>query len=257
MARTSTLDTIANNLANASTVGFRAERDVFSSVLANAGTESTSPLDSVINSYGIMSGTMVDAKQGVLQKTGNDLDMGIEGPGYFTIQTAGGQLYTRNGSFQISTTGRLVNINGDAVLGDTGQPADYVAARRSIDQRRRHDLFQWRAGGETEDRQFPQGTELSSTGDTNFIAPAGAASGGNRVQRAPGQARSFQRESGGQHDSRWKREMPQHRRLRTHATPRQQSSSCRHRQRGDLGSRQRAIGDHAVGFDQYSAWQKN
>jgi flagellar basal-body rod protein FlgF len=173
MARTSTLDTIANNLANASTAGFRAERDVFSSVLANAGTNSTSPLDSVINSYGIMSGTMVDAKQGVLQKTGNDLDLGIEGPGYFTIQTAGGQLYTRNGSFQISTAGRLVNINGDAVLGDTGQPITLPPGGVSISA----DGTISSNGalvGKLKVVEFPPGTELSNAGDTNYIAPAGA-----------------------------------------------------------------------------------
>src|ERR1700742_5186073 len=159
-ARTATLDTIANNLANASTAGFRAQRDVFSSVLANAGTASTSPLDPVINSYGILSGTMVDVKQGALQKTGNDLDLAIEGKGYFTVQTADGQQYTRNGEFQISSKGQLVNSTGDAVLGDTNLPitlppgAVSISADGTISSN-------GAVAGKLKIVEFPAGTELS------------------------------------------------------------------------------------------------
>src|SRR5580700_7371556 len=99
IARTQALDTIANNLANASTVGFRAEHNVFSSVLAAAGTSSTSPLNDAINNFGILSGTSMDLSQGAMQKTGNSLDLAIQGAGFFEVQTAGGPMYTRNGSF--------------------------------------------------------------------------------------------------------------------------------------------------------------
>jgi flagellar basal-body rod protein FlgF len=141
--------------------------------LADAGNASTSPLDPVINSYGIMSGTMVDVKQGALQKTGNPLDLGLEGPGYFTIQTANGQEYTRNGAFQVSSKGQLVDADGDAVLGDTGQPITLPPGTPSIS-----------ADGTISSNgalvaklkvvEFPAGTELSNAGDTNFIAPVGA-----------------------------------------------------------------------------------
>jgi hypothetical protein len=98
---TQQMDTIANNLANASTVGYRAEKDIFSSVLADASNADASSLDKAINNYGIMSGTILDQSQGALQKTGNDLDVAISGPGYFVVQTANGPMYTRNGSFQV------------------------------------------------------------------------------------------------------------------------------------------------------------
>jgi len=61
VSRTEALDTIANNLANASTVGYRSEHNVFSSVLANASGGASSGFDGVINSYGILSGTIVNS----------------------------------------------------------------------------------------------------------------------------------------------------------------------------------------------------
>src|ERR1700733_6729295 len=120
VSRTQALDTIANNLANVIVVRVRAERYQFSSVLTNAGGGSSSALDQAINNFGILGGTSLDGSQGALQKTGNDLDFGIEGPGFFVVQTANGPMYTRNGSFQVSSKGQLVTATGDAVMGDKG-----------------------------------------------------------------------------------------------------------------------------------------
>jgi flagellar basal-body rod protein FlgF len=118
-SRMQALDTIANNLANASTPGFRAQHNVFSAALMAAGA-SGSPLSQAVNNYGILSGTTMDRSQGALQKTGNDLDLAIQGSGFFVVQTANGPMYTRNGSFQVSGTGQLVTATGDAVMGDKG-----------------------------------------------------------------------------------------------------------------------------------------
>lgn len=120
VARTQALDTIANNLANAGTVGFRAEHNIFSSVLASAGTSPETSLNQAINNFGILSGTQLDFSQGALQKTGNNLDLAIQGSGFFEVQTANGPMYTRNGSFQVSAKGQLVTASGDAVMGDKG-----------------------------------------------------------------------------------------------------------------------------------------
>jgi flagellar basal-body rod protein FlgF len=120
IARTQELDTIANNLANASTVGFRAQENVFGAILANAGNTTQSALSQAVNTYGVLSGTTLDQSQGAMQKTGNDLDVAIEGAGYFVVQTANGPMYTRNGSFQVSARGQLVTSAGDAVMGDAG-----------------------------------------------------------------------------------------------------------------------------------------
>ena len=63
-SRTQALDTIANNLANASTVGYLAQHNVFSSVLAAAGSPSGSQVNQAINNYGILSGTTLDIAGG-------------------------------------------------------------------------------------------------------------------------------------------------------------------------------------------------
>jgi len=173
VARTQALDTIANNLANASTVGFRAERNVFRSVLASAQGQSQSPLNLAINRFGILSGTTVDQSQGALQKTGNELDLGIEGPGYFVVQTAGGPMYTRNGAFQVSSHGQLITASGDAVMGDHGVitmlpgPAS-ISADGTISSN-------GAVAGKLRVVEFPPDTELQSVGNTYYSAPANTA----------------------------------------------------------------------------------
>jgi flagellar basal-body rod protein FlgF len=119
-ARTQALDTIANNLANASTPGYRAQRSVFSAVLAETGDQVQTPLNRAMNSYGIMSGTTLDRTEGALEKTGNGLDVAIQGTGFFVVKTPTGTMYTRNGGFQVSASGQLVTATGDLVQGEKG-----------------------------------------------------------------------------------------------------------------------------------------
>jgi flagellar basal-body rod protein FlgF/flagellar basal-body rod protein FlgG len=121
MARTDALDTIANNMANSSTSGFRQRHTTFSSVLAGAGQQLNSQLNVVTNSYGLLGNSKLDLQAGSLQHTGNELDLGIDGPGFFQVQTTtGATAYTRNGSFQVSTAGQLVTSTGDPVVGADG-----------------------------------------------------------------------------------------------------------------------------------------
>ncbi len=120
MARTDALDNIANNLANSSTSGFRARYTAFSSVLAGSGHPLASQLNVVTNSYGLLGNSHLDMQTGSLQHTGNELDLGIDGPGFLSVQTANGVAYTRNGSLKVSTSGQLVTANGDPVLGVNG-----------------------------------------------------------------------------------------------------------------------------------------
>jgi flagellar basal-body rod protein FlgF len=120
MARTDALDTIANNLANSSTSGFRERHTTFSSVLAGSGHPLQSQLNVVTNSYGLLGSSSLDMQAGSLTRTGNELDLGIDGPGFFAVQTGNTTSYTRNGSFQVSSKGQLVTANGDTVLGTSG-----------------------------------------------------------------------------------------------------------------------------------------
>jgi flagellar basal-body rod protein FlgF/flagellar basal-body rod protein FlgG len=173
VARTQALDTIANNLANASTVGFRAERNVFSSVLANAGGAAQSPFSQAVNRFGILSGTTIDQNQGALEKTGNELDLGIEGSGYFVVQTADGPMYTRNGAFQVSSHGQLVTASGDAVMGDRGVinilpgPVS-ISADGTISSN-------GAVAGKLSVVEFPPDTAFTSMGNTYYSAPVKSA----------------------------------------------------------------------------------
>ena len=94
MARTDALDTIANNLANSSTSGFRGTKNSFSSVLAGSGHELNSVLNEDTNAYGMLGDTHLDMKAGSLEATGNTLDIGIDGTAFLAVQTANGTAYT-------------------------------------------------------------------------------------------------------------------------------------------------------------------
>jgi len=120
MSRTQSLETIANNLANVSTPGFRASHNIFSSLLAATDGADLSVLNQDANDYGVLSGSRLDTSQGALTPTSNAMDFAMEGPGYFAVQTATGTEYTRGGNFRVSPQGQLVTNAGDPVLGDNG-----------------------------------------------------------------------------------------------------------------------------------------
>lgn len=121
MARMQALDTIAANVANSSTAGFRGQDDVFGTVLAEAGRHGRmSSLNQVTNSFAQVSDAQMDETQGAITRTGNQLDFAIEGDGYFKSKTAQGFAYTRNGHFQVDSNGRLTTATGDPVMGEMG-----------------------------------------------------------------------------------------------------------------------------------------
>ncbi len=121
LARTQALDTAANNLANANTNGFRAQREYFRGVMAAAQEDSSgNGVQTAVNSFGLLGGTRLDLSQGVLQSTGNPLDLGLQGQGFFQIRTAQGIRLTRDGSFQRSADGTLTTAHGETVLNAQG-----------------------------------------------------------------------------------------------------------------------------------------
>jgi flagellar basal-body rod protein FlgF len=107
------LDFIANNIANVSTNGFKSEHLYYAMKGKDAqeGARSDLGLTSIV----------MDFAQGTLQSTGNSLDIGIEGDGFFAIQQNDGTTtYTRNGSFVLNKNRELVTKSGQKVLGDSG-----------------------------------------------------------------------------------------------------------------------------------------
>ena len=114
------LESTAHNLANASTTAFKGERVDFEELLAQSGGTGLSEVNQAINSFGVAGNPSLDLSQGSVERTGNPLDVAIEGPGYLAVQTASGTAYTRNGHLELSSTGQLVTADGNAVLGDQG-----------------------------------------------------------------------------------------------------------------------------------------
>ena len=109
-AQAERIDSIANNLANLMTVGFKADRPVFAEVL-RAGLD---------QAYVAPRGAAPDLSPGPLKRTGNPLDLAVEGPGFFVVATPAGERLTRAGAFGRDGEGRLVTPAGQQVLGHDG-----------------------------------------------------------------------------------------------------------------------------------------
>ncbi|MGD0938451.1 MAG: flagellar basal-body rod protein FlgF [Terracidiphilus sp.] len=171
MTRTDALDTIANNLANVSTPGFRASHNSFSAVLETANDEPLSALNQDANEYGYLGGTHLDTAQGALVPTGNQLDLAIDGSGYFAVQTAAGTAYTRGGNFRVSPQGQLITSAGDPVLGDGG-PISIVGEPVSISTDGTISV-NGAISGKLKLTDFPAGTQLESLGNSYYKAPQG------------------------------------------------------------------------------------
>ncbi len=174
IARTESLETIANNLANVSTAGFRGRHNIFSSVLASTGNNSLSTLNQDTNDYGVLGSTRLDATQGALERTGNDLDLAIEGPAYFVVQTPTGTAYTRGGSLRVSPQGQFTTAAGDALLGDNGNPITVVGAPLSISADGTISV-KGAIAGKLKLVEFAPSVELQSTGNMVYTAPPGSA----------------------------------------------------------------------------------
>lgn len=115
LARQRHLEVVANNLANATTVGFKEERIAFRSAL-NSSPSPTNPVTAGEKFVTAERGGQASSRQGALQETGNSLHLAIVGEGYFAIETSNGLAYTRDGRFQLNAEGELVNFNGYRVL---------------------------------------------------------------------------------------------------------------------------------------------
>ena len=119
MALNHELDVVANNIANIDTTGYKADNALFGQYLMpRASDQSFAGQDRRI-SFVQDRASWIDMSQGAIQRTGNPLDVAIDGKGYLVVQTPRGQRYTRNGAFSINGVGQLVTSDGDQVLGDS------------------------------------------------------------------------------------------------------------------------------------------
>lgn len=172
VARTQALDLAANNLANVNTTGFRGQQPEFRSMLAQSSGRLVSAEAAAVNDFGVVGGFHLDLTQGNLERTGNPLDVGIEGPGFLAVQTADGVRYTRNGNLRVSSDNRLLTQEGDAVLGEQGSvtlPSGEVSisADGTIS-----------VGGALAGRlkivEFDSATQITQAGQSYYSAPSAA-----------------------------------------------------------------------------------
>ena len=113
--------TIANNLANTSTSGFRAQLSAYRSVPLKTQDELATNDNDVTRTFVLGSTPVADYTPGIIQKTGNPTDLAIQGDGWFAVQTSDGkEAYTRNGSFHVDENGQLVDSTGKVVVGNGG-----------------------------------------------------------------------------------------------------------------------------------------
>ena len=106
--------TVAHNLANATTSGFRAELAAFRAVPVVGGPGLPT------RAFAIEQSTGSDLSAGPFQQTGRDLDAAMLGEGWFAVQSSSGEAYTRGGSFVVDATGLLKTFSGQPVQGENG-----------------------------------------------------------------------------------------------------------------------------------------
>jgi flagellar basal-body rod protein FlgG len=193
----SNMDTIANNLANVNTAGFKQVRadfeDLIYQTIRSAGTPAT---PETVTPVGIQMGHGVKVaatqrmfSQGSLQNTENVYDMALEGEGFFRVQTYDGSMaYTRDGSFKVDKDGRLVTSNGFYVNPNITFPEGFLPQTINITKT---GLVQVKIPtsnepvdvGQIELFRFPNPVGLSAVGDNLYKVTEAS---GDPIQGQPG-----------------------------------------------------------------------
>lgn len=111
------LTTIADNIANMNTVGFRATEVKFDQVMSQTRNDLNANISFVTQGSDYLS-----TRNGEMIRTGNSFDFAVKGDGWFAINTPAGQVMTRDGRFSMDTTGALVSTQGYPVMDAGGAP---------------------------------------------------------------------------------------------------------------------------------------
>ena len=179
-AQRMTIDVIANNLANVNTVSFKKSRsdfqDLMYQTLRQAGSI-TSTGGQIPTGIHIGMGTMPMGveklfMQGDFKQTSNELDLAIEGKGFFRVLSNDEELYTRAGNFHLDSSGNIVTSNGDRLQPEMTVPAETVSIK--IDA----------TGTVTAFDGEGVGTSLGVLEIYNFANPAGLFGTGHNLYRA-------------------------------------------------------------------------
>ena|SRR5579864_5341085 len=167
-ARLESLDMLANNIANASAPGFKADREFYGLYMSAEAADS--PAGTTPAVLPVIEAQWTDFAQGSLTPTGNPFDLALNGQGFFVVQSPTGPVYTRAGSFRLSLEGELQTQEGYKVQGQDGKPIQ-------VDRARPVEI-----GSDGMVRQ--DGQDIAQIAVVNFSDPAALAKRGNNYFRS-------------------------------------------------------------------------
>jgi flagellar basal-body rod protein FlgF len=179
MALSHELDIVANNVANIDTTGFKGDNAAFSEFLMPHASDGQFQGGDKRISFVQDRLSWIDFSPGAIERTGDPLNVAIDGDGYLVVQTPRGQRYTRNGALSTNATGQIVTTEGYPVVGENGpitlQPNDHDVIISPSG------IITVREGSSTADSQrgrlqlvtFAQARQLQKDGGSIFTAPAG------------------------------------------------------------------------------------
>lgn len=126
-SRIQSLDILANNLANGSAPGFKADAESYGLYFSSESPDS--PADGNSTVLPVVTKTWTDFAQGPLLATNNSTDLALNGNGFFVVSTPSGPLFTRNGTFHVSGQGQLLTEEGYVVQDSDRKPIVLDASR--------------------------------------------------------------------------------------------------------------------------------
>jgi flagellar basal-body rod protein FlgG len=177
-AQQANLDTIANNLANSATAGFRSRSVQFEDMVYQNMITPGSPASAQTSAAGLQIGlgtrasaTEIIMRQGDFNQTSNPLDLAIQGQGFFQVSLPDGSLaYTRAGSFHMNNQGTIVTSDGNSLLPAITIPANATSVTIS-----QYGVVSAQIAGQT------NATQLGTVQLANFANPSGLTSIGNSL----------------------------------------------------------------------------
>jgi flagellar basal-body rod protein FlgF len=125
-ARMQSLDLVANNMANASTNGYKGDSEFYSVFTSEAADDDGSGVPTTLP---MIQRQWTDLSQGLLEPTNNPADFALSGKGFFVVTGPSGPLYTRSGSFKVASSGTLASSDGYPVLAQGGAPINADATQ--------------------------------------------------------------------------------------------------------------------------------
>ncbi|MTI58809.1 MAG: flagellar basal-body rod protein FlgF [Firmicutes bacterium] len=132
LANQNKMSLISNNLANVNTTGYKKDEGIQESfpemLISRIEKDKKSREIGSLGTGTRLQETYTDLTQGSLYATGNELDLAIDGDGYFVVETPEGIRYTRNGNFTLNDNGQIVTNQGYLVMGEEG-PMQTISGR--------------------------------------------------------------------------------------------------------------------------------